>query len=278
MARPLWKGVISFGLVTIPVELHTAVRGHRARFRLLHAKDKSPVRYDRVCQREGKPVAWEELVKGFEYEKGKFVVLTKDDFESAALEQSKSIDIGDFVKPEQVDDRFFETAYYVVPGKGGERGYALLREAIRESKRIGIGTFVLREAQHVAALTVVEQILVLTLMRYADELVDASDYPVPDSKAVHAKELQLARMLVENLAGDWHPEKYKDEYQSNLKRVIADKLKGRAPEAVVEAEPQPTAVVDLMDRLRQSLEQRKSGAAAPRRAARKKKSRARRAA
>jgi len=258
MARPIWKGVISFGLVTVPVELHTAVREQRPRFRLLHATDKSPVKYDRVCQREGKSVAWQDLVKGYEYEKGRFVVLTKDDFEAAALDKSKSVEILDFVDPEQIDDRFFETAYYLVPTKGGERGYALLRAAIRDSKRIGIGTVVLREAQHLAALTVVKDMLVLTMMRYADELVDLDQFKVPDDKQVRQKELDLAKMLVDHLAGDWKPEKYTDEYRGNLMRVIHAKLKGKHAEVTETADTHPTAVVDLMDRLRQSLAQRKS--------------------
>ena len=131
--RALWKGSISFGLVNIPIELHTAVRDHRPRFRMLHAKDKSPVRFERVCIRDGHPVAWEDLVKGYEYAKGHFVVLTKEDFQAAALEKTRTVDIIDFVKSDEIDDRFFETPYYLVPAKGGERAYALLREAIRES-------------------------------------------------------------------------------------------------------------------------------------------------
>src|SRR5215510_5705008 len=127
MARPIWKGSIAFGLVNIPVELHTAVRDHRPRFRMLHAKDKSPVKFSRVCAREGKPVAWEDLVKGYEYSKGHFVVLTKDDFEAAPIEKTHRVDVLDFVKADDIDDRFFETPYYVVPAKSGEPAYALLR-------------------------------------------------------------------------------------------------------------------------------------------------------
>src|ERR671926_1550806 len=179
MARALWKGSIAFGLVNIPVELHTAVRDSRPRFRMLHAEDKSPVRFERVCQREGKTVAWEELVKGYEYQKGHFVVLTKEDFKTAALEKSRTIDIRSFVKPDEIDDRFFESAYFLVPPKGAERAYALLREAIRETGLVGIATIVLREAQHLAALEVKNQAMVLTLMRYAEELVDISEYKFP---------------------------------------------------------------------------------------------------
>src|SRR5258707_13018908 len=170
MTRALWKGSISFGLVNIPIELHTAVRNHRPRFRMLHARDKSPVKFERVCVRDGQPVAWEDLVKGYEYEKGRFVVLTKEDFQAAALEKTRQVDIVDFVEAGEIDDRFFETPYYLVPIKGGERAYALLREAVRESSRIGIATFILRDAQHLAALEVIDQAMVLTVMRFADEL------------------------------------------------------------------------------------------------------------
>src|SRR5258705_788466 len=156
MARALWKGSIAFGLVNIPVELHTAVRDHRPRFRMLHAADKSPIQFNRVCAREGRPVAWEDLVKGFEYSKGHFVVLTKEDFETAALEKTRTVDILDFVEAEEIDDRFFETPYYLVPGKSGEHAYALLREAMRETKRIGIAKFILRETLHLAAVEVID--------------------------------------------------------------------------------------------------------------------------
>src|SRR5436309_4245467 len=179
MARALWKGSISFGLVNIPVELHTAVRNHRPRFRMLHARDKSPVRFERVCLRDGHPVAWEDLVKGYEYSKGHFVVLTKEDFEAAAVEKTRTVDILDFVEAEEIDDRFFETPYYLVPAKGGERAYALLREAMRQTKRIGIAKFILRDALHLAAVEVIGEAIVLTLMRFADELVDTADVTLP---------------------------------------------------------------------------------------------------
>src|SRR5213594_2079967 len=192
MARALWKGSISFGLVNIPVELHTAVRQHRPRFRMLHAKDKSPVRFERVCIRDGHPVAWEDLVKGYEYEKGHFVVVTKDDFQAAAVEKTRTVDIIDFVKAEEIDDRFFETPYYLVPAKGGERAYALLREAIRESGRIGIAKFILRDAQHLAAVEVIDQALVLTMMRFSDELVETTGLDFPSDEGVRKAELDMA--------------------------------------------------------------------------------------
>src|ERR1700704_5333327 len=200
MARALWKGSISFGLVNIPIELHTAVRDTRPHFRMLHTKDKSPVRFERVCIRDGHPVAWQDLVKGYEYQKGHFVVLTKEDFKAAAVEKTRTVDIIDFVKAEEIDDRFFETAYYVVPAKGGERAYALLREAIRESGRTGIAKFILRDAQHLAAVEVIENAIVLSVMRFADELADVQQFDFPGAAGVRKAELDMAKALVNSLA------------------------------------------------------------------------------
>jgi DNA end-binding protein Ku len=254
MARALWKGSIAFGLVNIPVELHTAVRDSRPRFRMLHAEDKSPVKFERVCAREGKPVAWDELVKGYEYEKGRFVILTKEDFKAAALEKSRTVDIRNFVKAEDIDDRFFETSYYLTPAKGGERSYALLREAIRETGLVGVATIVLRDAQHLAALEVKDDAMVLTMMRYAEELVDNTEYKFPSAKDVRKPELQMARTLVEQLADKWDPEQYTDEYRANLMKIIKAKMKGKTVDLKETPEPQQAEVVDLMERLRQSLQ------------------------
>lgn len=253
MARAMWKGAITFGLVNIPVELYTAVRDSRPRFRLLHAEDESPVKYERVCQKEGKPVAWEDLVKGYEYEKGRFVVLTKDDFQAAALEKTRTIDILDFVEPETIDDRYFETPYYLTPGKGADRAYALLREAIRKSGRVGIAKLILRDVQHLAAVEAIGDTLVVTMMRFADELADTSQFRFPSVKDVRGKELDMALALVENLSADWKPEKYTDEYRENLMRLIQAKLKGRKPKLKEEVRPQEAEVIDLMERLQRSL-------------------------
>jgi DNA end-binding protein Ku len=265
MPRAIWKGSISFGLVTIPVELHTAVRDHRPKFRMLHARDKSPVRYERICQREGKPVAWEDLVKGYEYEKGRFIVLTKEDLKAAALNKDKSINILDFVKSEEIDDRYFETPYYVTPDKSGQHAYALLREALRQSGRTGIAKIIIREAQHLAAVEVIDRAIVLSLLRYADELVDTSPLMFPSAEKVRKAELDMARMLVDNLASEWDPSKYTDEYRENLMKLIKARMKGQKPHlAAAEAAPQGQ-VVDLMERLRQSLDSREGG---PRKGAR----------
>jgi DNA end-binding protein Ku len=261
MARALWKGSLAFGLVNIPVELHTAVRDHRPRFRMLHAKDNSPIQFTRVCAREGKPVAWEDLVKGYEYSKGKFVVLTKEDFKTAAVEKTRTVDIIDFVDAEEIDDRFFETPYYLVPATSGERAYALLREAMRETKRIGIAKFILRDALHLAAVEVIGDAIVLTLMRFADELVDIEQLSLPGEIAVRKQELEIAKALVNNLNAPWDPSKYTDEYRDNLMRIIEGKMKGKTVELASREEPREGKVIDLMERLRASLAQTASKSA-----------------
>jgi DNA end-binding protein Ku len=260
MPRAMWKGAIAFGLVNIPVELYSATRDHRPHFRLLHAKDESPVHYERVCQSEGKPVAWEDLVKGFEYEKGQYVVLTRDDFKTAALEKTRTIDIIDFVDPEEVDERYFETPYYLQAGKGADRAYALLREAIRASEKIGIAKIILRDAQHLAAVEAIGDALVLTMMRFADELADLGEFTFPKAGEIRPAELRMARQLVDNLSAKWEPEKYTDEYRDNLMRVIKGKLKGKTPRLKERELPRQAEVVDLMARLRASLEGRKPAA------------------
>ena len=255
MARALWKGSISFGLVNIPIELHTAVRDHRPKFRMLHAKDKSPVRFERVCIRDGHPVAWEDLVKGYEYQKGHFVVVSKEDFQAAAVEKTRTIDIVDFVKSDEIDDRFFETPYYLLPAKGGERAYALLREAIRQSERVGVAKFILRDAQHLAAVEAIDNALVLTIMRFADELVETSAFEFPGDAGMRKPELDMAKSLVNSLAAEWDPAKYTDQYRENLLKLIQAKLKGKKVDLEEVTAPRQAEVVDLMERLRRSLEQ-----------------------
>src|SRR5262245_12214256 len=254
MPRAIWTGALSFGLVNIPVEVHTAVRDSRPRFRMLHAKDNSPINFERVCQKDGKPVAWNDLVKGYEYEKGKFVVLTKADIAAAALEKTRRIDILDFVEAEAIDDRFFDKPYYLTPGKGGDAAYALLREAIRAAGRIGIAKFVLRDVQHLAAVEAIDDALVLSTLRFADELVDADTLNFPSTKAVGKKELDLAKTLVVSLEADWKPEKYTDDYRENLMKIIKARMKGKTVHLKEEAPERDSNVVDLMERLRRSLE------------------------
>ncbi len=266
-SRALWTGSIAFGLVNIPIELYRAIRETRPRFRLLHAKDKSPVRFERVCEREDRAVAWGEVVKGYEYTKGKFVVLTPEDMKRAALEKTRTLDILNFVPGDDIDDRFFETPYYAVPGKGGERAYVVLREALRDSGRTGVGKIMLRETQHLAALEPMGEALVLTMMRFPNELADLSDFRLPATAAQRPKEVQMAKALIDQLSDKWTPDKYKDEYQANLLRVIRAKLKGTSPRLKDElADTRHGKVVDLMERLQQSLAGSRSGrrAGAPR--------------
>jgi DNA end-binding protein Ku len=258
--KALWTGSIAFGLVSIPIELHRAVRETRPRFRLLHAKDKSPVRFERVCEREDRAVAWSEIVKGYEYAKGKFVMLTREDMKRAALEKTRTLDILNFVPGHDIDDRFFETPYYVVPGKGGDRAYAVLREALRQSGKTAVGKIMLRETQHLAALEAIDEALVLTLMRFPDELADLSDFRFPPATGPRPKEVQMAKALIDQLSAEWSPRGYKDEYQANLARVIRAKLKGTAPRLREElADARQGKVVDLMERLQQSLAGRRPG-------------------
>jgi len=254
MARPIWKGAITFGLVSIPIEVHTAVRDRQLRFHLLTAKDHVRVKYERISEKSRKPVAWDDLVKGYEYSKGRYVVLTPEDFDAAALEKTRTIDILDFVKSEDVDDRFFDKPYYVTPGAGGDRAYVLLRETIRAAERIGIAKFVLRDRQHLAAIEVIDDALVLSTLRFADELIPASEYSFPSGKGQRAADLKTAKMLVDELSAEWHPEKYTDDYRKNLMRIIEARKKGQEAKLKPEERDRGSNVVDLMERLRQSLE------------------------
>ena len=259
MPRSIWKGSISFGLVNIPVELHTAVRSEaRISFRQLHKKDMSPIKYDRVCAKEEKSVPWDEIVKGYEYTKGKFVVLEDEDFKAASIESSKTIDIQDFVKSEEIDPRYFESPYYLLPQKGGDKAYALLREAIRSTGMVGIGMVTMRSnSQHLVAIKVVEEALVMEIMRYADELVDASEFTFPQADNVREAELKMAEQLVNTLADSFQPEKYSDTYRDNLMKIINAKMKGKKIEVEEPEEPEATNVLDLMARLQESLQQGK---------------------
>jgi DNA end-binding protein Ku len=252
----IWKGSLTFGLVNIPVELRTAIRADHISFRLLHEEDLSPVKYERICQAEGEPVPWNEIVKGYEYEKGKFVVMTEKDFKAAAIEASKTIDILDFVKEDEIDPRFFETPYYLVPAKGADKAYALLREAIRSSGAVGVGKIIIRQTQHLAGIKVVGNALVLEIMRFSNELVDEKEYSFPPRDEVRPQELKMAEQLIENLAEPFDPSRYTDDYRANLMKIIKAKMRGKKIKLEEpEAEEVDSGVLDLMTRLRASLEQ-----------------------
>lgn len=262
MASTIWKGSINFGLVNIPVGLHSAVREEGISFKLLREKDHCPLGYERVCKdKKGEPVPWDQVVKGFEYEKGKFVVLSDDDFKKAALATSKTFDIQDFVREDEIDPRYFEKPYYLVPTGQGGKAYALLREAMRETGTVGIGTITLRQKQYLAGVKVVGQALVLDLMRFASEVVGQDEFAFPGEEGIRPQELKMAEQLVTSLTGEFEPAKYKDEYHANLQRIINAKLKGKKVNLKEAAEPEPTGVIDLMERLQKSLE--KKGGAKP---------------
>ena len=251
----IWKGSVSFGLVNIPVELRTAVRSDHISFRLLHKESLSPVKYERVSKGEGESVPWNEIVKGYEYEKGKYVVMTDADFKAAAIEGSKTIDIIDFVKEEEIDPRYFDTPYYLVPTKGAEKPYALLREAVRKTGAVGIGKIIIRQKQHLAGVKVVGDALILEIMRFSNELVDAKEYSFHKRDNVRPQELKMAEQLIGNLAEPFDPDKYTDDYRSNLMKIIKAKMKGKKPKLPEREEAPDTGVLDLMSKLRASLEQ-----------------------
>ncbi len=259
---PIWKGSLSFGLVNIPVRLHAAVRGGdgQIHFRQLHASDMAPIKYERLCSADGEPVPWDEIVKGYEYAKGKYIALTADDIKAAALDSSKSIELIDFVKEREIDPRFFETPYYLVPERGGEKAYALLREAVHKTEMVGIGKFTLRQKQQLASIKAVGEALVLEVMRFADELIDPAEYSFPSAEGVRPQELSMAEQLIGNLAEPFDASKYTDDYRENLMRIIRAKLKGQKIVAEEATEPESTKVVDLITRLQQSLEQVKPAA------------------
>ena len=251
----VWKGSLSFGLVSIPVELRPAVRQDHVSFRLLYKKDLSPVKYERFSAKGEGPLAWSDIVKGFEFQKGQYVVLTDEDFRAAALGKSTSIEILDFVEQSEIDPRYFETPYYLTPTRGGEKPYALLRAAIRNTSVVGIGKIVLRNTQHLVSIKASGDALMLEIMRFANELVETSELHFPKGGDVRPQELHMAEQLVHNLAADFDPDKYTDEYRANLMKIIHAKMSGKKVKGVrtTAAATHDDKVIDLMSRLRESL-------------------------
>ena len=253
MARALWSGSLSFGLVSIPTEIHTAVRDKGPHFRMLRKKDKSRIHFQRIAEKDSEVVEWEDIVKGYEYSKGQYIVVTPEDFEKAALKKDRVIDIQDFVEAGAIDDRYFDKPYYLLPGKGGDKAYALLREAIRSSGRIGIAKFVLRTKQRLAAIEAIGDALVLSTMRFRDELARLDEFEFPAAKGVQKRELQMAERLIAEFAAEWDPDKYTDDYRENIMKVVEAKRARTKPDLEAESDPQSAQVIDLMERLRKSL-------------------------
>ena len=265
MARALWKGAISFGLVNVPVELHsarstTSSRSGRLDMTMLDKRDLAPVGYKRVNKSTGKEVAWGDVVKGYEYKDDKYVVLSDEDFRRANPEASKTVDILAFVELRDIQPQHFETPYYLKPEKRGEKAYALLRETLAKAGKAGIASVVIRTKQYLAALVPQDEVLVLNTLRYADELKDPAELEIPKAK-VTAKELDMALRLVEDMAGEWKPGKYKDTYRDDLLKRIREKVKAGETEEITEAEKEPRAqksadVIDLMSLLKKSIDKK----------------------
>src|SRR5213082_1444177 len=254
--RAIWKGSISFGLVNIPIALFPATRKEELKFRLLRAKDLSPVNYKRVAEKDGKEVPWDEIVKGYEYEKGKYVVLKDEDFQRVDLEATQTVDIQDFVDVDEIDPMFFYKPYYLEPQKGGDKAYALLRDSLKESNKVGIAKVVIKTRQYLAGVKPEDGALVLELMHFADELADTSKLHVPKKVEVGKKEMSMATALVDSMSAKWKPEKYHDDYREALMEVIEEKVEsgGKEIEEKPKKAPKPTKVIDLDSVLQQSLE------------------------
>lgn len=261
--RAIWKGAISFGLVNIPVGLYPATRaGDEVKFHLLRRKDLSPIKYKRVAEADGEEVPWEDIVKGYEYAAGHYVVLTPEDFERVKIDTKQTVAIREFVNVGEIDPMFFDVPYYLAPEKGGAKAYVILREALRNTKKVGIAKVVLKTREHLAAVKPVGDGLVLEMMHFAGELLDAAELKLPAPAAVGEKELTMAESLIQSMLKVWEPAKYQDDYREGLMEVIQEKIAAGGQELPPrKAKRRPAATVsDLVAVLQQSLEQFKSEA------------------
>ena len=257
MARAIWKGSISFGLVNIPIALYPATRREELKFRLLRKSDLSPVNYKRVAEEDGREVSWDQIVKGYEYEKGKYVVLKDEDFQRVDLEATQTVDIKDFVDQEEIDPMFFYKPYYLEPQKGGDKAYALLRDSLKDMKKVGVAKVVIKTRQYLAGVKPEDGVLVLELMHFADELADPEKLHLPKKMEVGKREMTMAKSLIDGMTSKWEPEKYKDDYREALMDVIEEKVEagGKEIEEKPRKAPKPTKVIDLVSVLQKSLEQ-----------------------
>ena len=262
MARPIWKGMISFGLVSVPVVLYPAEQSHQLSFSMLDKRDFSPIGYKRYNKTTGKEVPWNDIVKGYEYEKDQFVVMSDEDFRRANVQQARSVDIATFVDIGSIPPQYFEAPYYLVPGERGQKVYALLRETLRATGKVGVGQVVIRTTHHLAAVVPVDDALMMITMRYANEIRERKEFDFPPmtlkSAGVTPKEMELARKLIEDMAGPWKPEEFEDTYNEDLMKRIEEKIeRGETKELTKpegeKAEGRSAQVIDLMDLLKQSI-------------------------
>jgi DNA end-binding protein Ku len=261
MPRAMWKGAISFGLVTIPVAVYPATEEKTLRFNQLHDEDGGRIRYKRVCEKDGEEVTFEHIVKGYEVEKDRYVVLTDEDLNAIPVESSRAIDIHRFVDLDEIDPVMFKKSYYLVPEETGAKAYALLREAMADDGRVGIAKVSFRDKEHLAALRFKDEAFVLETMYWPDEIREADFGGVDVSAKVRGQELEMAKQLIESLSGEWNPEGYSDEYREALLQIVEAKLNGQEIE-VVAAEP-TAKVVDLMEALKASVAAAKKEADEP---------------
>ena len=251
MPRAMWKGAISFGLVTIPVAVYPATEEKTLRFNQLHDEDHGRIRYKRICEKDGEVVDYEHIVKGYEYEKDRYVILTDEDFDAVPVESSRAIDIQQFVDLDEIDPMLFKKSYYLVPEETGAKAYALLREAMSQDNRVGIAKVSFRDKEHLAALRFSDDAFVLETMYWPDEVREADFGGVDVHEKVRAQELEMARQLIEGLTSEWNPDEYTDQYREALMQIVEAKINGEEIELV---EVEPTAkVVDLMEALKASV-------------------------
>lgn len=271
MPRVLWKGAISFGLVHIPVGLYSAEKRNNFDLTMLDRRDMKPVGFKRYNKETGEEVPWDQIVKGYEYEKERYVVLTDEDFRRANVEATQTIDILRFVEGNEITPMYFETPYYLAPDRRGEKGYALLRETLKHTHKVGVANVVIRTRQYVAALIPVDEVIVLNTLRYADEVKTADELDVPSKNVkaagVTTRETDMAVKLVEEMTGDWNPKDYRDTYHEDLLKLIDKRIKAGETEIISttdaseadDEEPNLGNVVDLMALLKRSVQDKAKG-------------------
>lgn len=268
--RSLWKGAITFGLISIPVRLYSAVQEKSLKFHLLHDEDGGRIRYERTCAKCGKKVGWDDIVKGYEYSKDHYVTFEDQELEALDVDSIKAIDVVAFVPLTDIDPIYFNKTYYVAPEASGLKAYRLLAEALEAEGQVGVAKVALREKEHLATVRLKDDVFVLETMYWPDEIRAAEFEELSKNVDVRDNEVKMARQLIQQLATDWRPEEFRDEYRDKLEELVTKKVEGQ--EITVAAQPteEPTKVVDLMEALKASVEQAKKSKQAPAKTTKKK--------